>query len=113
MASAPPVAECRKSVFAELGLGVDAILGLGMDRLDYTKGIEERLLAVERMLERYPAYRGRLSFVHHQARPETAVIIRDSRRTSWSWVVAGGTSGRSHRACVVKGSLVGVRGSKP
>ena len=41
----------------------DAILGVGVDRLDYTKGIEERFLAVERMLERFPAYVGRFTFV--------------------------------------------------
>ena len=73
VASAPPVEECRKGVFAELGLGPDAVLGLGVDRLDYTKGIEERLLAVERMLERYPAYRGRLSFVQLAAPSRSAI----------------------------------------
>ncbi|HWP36485.1 MAG TPA: bifunctional alpha,alpha-trehalose-phosphate synthase (UDP-forming)/trehalose-phosphatase [Gemmatimonadales bacterium] len=35
---------------------------LGVDRLDYTKGIPERLLAVERFFERYPAWRGRVRF---------------------------------------------------
>jgi trehalose 6-phosphate synthase len=62
---APTVEECRRTVFAELGLptNADAILGVGVDRLDYTKGIEERFLAVERMLERFPAYIGRFTFV--------------------------------------------------
>jgi trehalose 6-phosphate synthase/phosphatase len=35
---------------------------LGVDRLDYTKGLHERLRAVERFLERYPAYRERVRF---------------------------------------------------
>jgi len=35
---------------------------LGVDRLDYTKGIYERLIAIERLLERWPAYRGRVVF---------------------------------------------------
>jgi len=35
---------------------------LGVDRLDYTKGIPERLLAVERLLQRYPEYRRRVRF---------------------------------------------------
>ena len=35
---------------------------IGVDRLDYTKGIYERLLAVERLLERYPTYRRRVRF---------------------------------------------------
>jgi len=35
---------------------------LGVDRLDYTKGIYERLMAIERLLERRPTYRGRVVF---------------------------------------------------
>jgi len=35
---------------------------LGVDRLDYTKGILERLEAVERLLEQHPGYRGRIVF---------------------------------------------------
>jgi trehalose 6-phosphate synthase/phosphatase len=35
---------------------------LGVDRLDYTKGIYERLLAVERLFERHPDYRRRVVF---------------------------------------------------
>ena len=35
---------------------------IGVDRLDYTKGIHERLLAVERLLESYGGYRGRVLF---------------------------------------------------
>jgi alpha,alpha-trehalose-phosphate synthase [UDP-forming]/trehalose-phosphatase len=36
---------------------------LGVDRLDYSKGIPERLEAFARLLERYPAWRGKVSFV--------------------------------------------------
>src|SRR5438309_2705212 len=35
---------------------------LGVDRLDYTTGIHERLLAVERLLERHPGLRRRITF---------------------------------------------------
>ena len=75
VASAPPVAECRSGVRKELGLREDALLGLGVDRLDYTKGIEERLLAVERFLERFPSYAGRFSFVQ-MAAPSRTLIER-------------------------------------
>jgi trehalose 6-phosphate synthase len=71
--SAPSVEECRRTTFAELKLGEDGILGLGVDRLDYTKGIEERLLSVERLLERFPAYVGRLVFVQLAA-PSRSLI---------------------------------------
>lgn len=36
---------------------------LGLDRLDYTKGIPERFLAFERMLEKYPDTAGELSLL--------------------------------------------------
>jgi trehalose 6-phosphate synthase/phosphatase len=36
---------------------------LGVDRLDYTKGIPQRLLSVERLFERWPSWRERLTFV--------------------------------------------------
>jgi trehalose 6-phosphate synthase len=70
---APPVDACRRSVFEELGLPSDARLGVGVDRLDYTKGIEERLLAIERLLERCPDLRGRFSFVELAAPSRTAI----------------------------------------
>ena len=38
-------------------------LALGVDRLDYTKGILERLMAFQSALERHPELRGRLSLV--------------------------------------------------
>ena len=37
---------------------------LGLDRIDYTKGVLERLCAVESLLERYPEMRGRLAYLH-------------------------------------------------
>ncbi len=47
----------------------------GVDRLDYTKGVEERLLAVERLLERCPSLIGRFTFVQLAA-PSRTVIER-------------------------------------
>lgn len=46
----------------QLRLG-DVALGIGIDRIDYTKGIPERLHALDRLLEMYPEYRERLVFV--------------------------------------------------
>ena len=53
---APDVAGLR----ASLG---DRRLLLGVDRLDYSKGVPERLLAFERLLEQAPQWRSRVSFV--------------------------------------------------
>ncbi len=36
---------------------------LGLDRIDYTKGIPERLRAIDRFVEKYPEYRGRFVFI--------------------------------------------------
>lgn len=73
--AAEPVAACRLHVCNELGLGDDALIGLGVDRIDYTKGIEERLLAVERLLELQPDLIGRFTFVQLGA-PSRTVIPR-------------------------------------
>ena len=70
---APPVPDCRRQVYAELGLADDALLGVGVDRLDYTKGIEERLLAVERLLERFPHLHGRFTFAQLAAPSRTLI----------------------------------------
>ncbi|HEX8437605.1 bifunctional alpha,alpha-trehalose-phosphate synthase (UDP-forming)/trehalose-phosphatase [Archangium sp.] len=48
-------------------------LVLGVDRLDYTKGIPRRLLAVQRLLEREPEWRGKLRFVQIAVPSRTAV----------------------------------------
>src|SRR6185437_11453689 len=54
--------EERSALIAELGIEA-TFLGVGVDRLDYTKGIIERFLAVESFLERHPRYQGKFSFV--------------------------------------------------
>ena len=38
-------------------------LGVGMDRMDYTKGIPERLMALDKFLADNPKYRGKVVFV--------------------------------------------------
>jgi trehalose 6-phosphate synthase/phosphatase len=49
---------------AELRLeGEDRIVGVGVDRLDYTKGIPERIAAIDRLLEDRPEWRDRFAFV--------------------------------------------------
>jgi trehalose 6-phosphate synthase len=75
VAQVPSVPACRAAVRAELGLPADALLGVGVDRLDYTKGIAERFLAVERLLEQRPEYRGRFWFVELAA-PSRSLIER-------------------------------------
>lgn len=59
----PSVTQCRIAVRERLGLGAEHKLAVGVDRFDYTKGILERIHAVERMLEKYPQWVGRFSLV--------------------------------------------------
>ena len=56
-------ADLPTEVRQELGLPANHLLGVGVDRLDYTKGIIERFQAIERMLELYPAMVGNFSFL--------------------------------------------------
>ncbi len=56
------------------GVGVQAeFLGVGVDRIDYTKGIPERFRAIERFFEKYPEYAGRFTFVELAAPSRTRI----------------------------------------
>ena len=46
---------------------------LGVDRLDYTKGIPQRLLTLEHLLERHPSLRGKVALVQISAPSRTRV----------------------------------------
>lgn len=63
VSSQPTVDESRISIRHELDLPENHLLGLGIDRLDYTKGIIERFQAVERLLELHPSMAGRFTLV--------------------------------------------------
>ena len=58
-----PVEACRTDIRTRHGLPDGHLIGVGVDRLDYTKGIEERLRAVERLLEIHPEWVGRFTFI--------------------------------------------------
>ena len=55
-------------------LGVEAVfVGVGVDRVDYTKGILERFLAIERLLEKHPTYREKFTFLQIGAPSRTHI----------------------------------------
>ena len=68
-----PVADCRREVRENLGLPPEQMIGVGVDRLDYTKGILERFLAVELLLELQPEWVGHFTFVQIAA-PSRSII---------------------------------------
>ena len=85
-------------------IGAEALyVGVGVDRVDYTKGILERFAGVERFLEKYPQYQGKFSFVQIGAPSRTDVkrysdflievqleAERINRRFTAGWQFAGG-----------------------
>ncbi len=52
----------RASLLGAMGLHAP-MMGIGVDRVDYTKGLPERFLALERFFEKYPLYRRQFTFV--------------------------------------------------
>jgi trehalose 6-phosphate synthase len=61
-ASEPWAIRAAEGIRESLGLG-DARVVLGVDRLDYTKGIPERMASYERFLEQHPEQAGRVRFI--------------------------------------------------
>ena len=84
----PPVAECRRARARAPRPAPRRALGVGVDRLDYTKGIQERFAAIERLLEREPRWIGQFSFV--QAAAPTAHLDRRVPASSTSESTRGG-----------------------
>jgi len=66
-----PYAE-RGEILRELGVEASYVV-VGVDRVDYTKGILERFLGIERMLEKYPRYQGKFVFVQIGAPSRTTI----------------------------------------
>jgi len=64
--------EQRAALFEKLGVEA-SLLGVGVDRVDYTKGILERFRGIERFLEQYPAYLMRFTFVQIGAPSRTDI----------------------------------------
>lgn len=61
-AASQPVADAMAGWLDEIG-PAPAVLGVGIDRIDYTKGIPERLDAIDLLLREHPEHLGRLVFV--------------------------------------------------
>jgi len=57
----PPVIQSKENILKKAGISAHYI-AVGVDRIDYTKGIVERFKAVKRFLEKYPEYIGQFTF---------------------------------------------------
>ncbi len=85
--------EERVTLLRELGIEA-SLLGVGVDRVDYTKGILERFLAIELLLEKYPGYREKFTFIQIGAPSRTHIkryhdllgeVEAEAERINWRW----------------------------
>ncbi|MHB1025609.1 MAG: alpha,alpha-trehalose-phosphate synthase (UDP-forming), partial [Desulfobacteria bacterium] len=71
-ATSPEGWSAKEDLLREIGVRAE-YLGVGVDRIDYTKGIPERFRAIERFFEKYPEYLGRFTFVELGAPSRTHI----------------------------------------
>ena len=94
----PAPDEAEESIYLERAallreLGIEALfLGVGVDRVDYTKGILESFLAIERLLEKHATYREKFTFLQIGAPSRThikryhdllAEVESEAERINW------------------------------
>jgi trehalose 6-phosphate synthase len=83
----------RSALLKEIGVK-SRYLGVGVERMDYTKGVLERFRAIERLLEKHPGYRGEFTFVQIGAPSRThikryhdflAEVEAEAERINWKF----------------------------
>ena len=67
LADQAPVRECRDAVRQKFSLASDVRIAVGIERFDYTKGILDRIHAIDDLLTRQPQWRGKLVFIQAAA----------------------------------------------
>jgi trehalose 6-phosphate synthase len=67
LAQQKPVAACRAAVQRRFRLSSNMRIAVGIERFDYTKGILDRIRAVDDLLTRYPEWNGRFVFIQAAA----------------------------------------------
>jgi trehalose 6-phosphate synthase len=81
LARSPEVAAAMLAWRQRLGLSADVVIGAGVERMDYTKGIADRLRAIDLFFEKHPAWRGKMSFVQIAAPSRSELrAYRDAER---------------------------------
>lgn len=77
----------KKELIKKYGLEGKKI-GIGVDRIDYTKGLIERFKALRRVLEKYPQLRGELVFIELGAPSRTLIPTYQNHLTEIEKLVA-------------------------
>jgi alpha,alpha-trehalose-phosphate synthase [UDP-forming] len=88
-----PAEAARQALLQPLGIS-PRFIAVGVDRIDYTKGILERFLAVERLLQKYPEYAGQFTLLQLGAPSRThikryhdliAELDETAERINWAY----------------------------
>ncbi|WP_246739770.1 alpha,alpha-trehalose-phosphate synthase (UDP-forming) [Bradyrhizobium aeschynomenes] len=92
LANQAPVASCRASVQRQFGLSSDVRIAVGIERFDYTKGILDRLKAVDDLLTRHPEWSGRFVFIQAAAPTRSKLgaysALQEEAETLVNWINA-------------------------
>ncbi|MBF0363370.1 MAG: trehalose-6-phosphate synthase [Oligoflexia bacterium] len=67
------IEECSKKIRLKHNFSNNILLGLGIDRMDYTKGILERFHSIERFFELYPDWIGKFVFIQIAAPTRSSI----------------------------------------
>ncbi len=67
------IPDCRKAVRQSNDIAPDCKVGVGVDRLDYTKGILERFITIERLFELFPEWIGKFTFIQIAAPTRSSI----------------------------------------
>lgn len=67
LATQASVEECRRSVRARFGFPEDIRIAVGIERFDYTKGVIDRMKAVDTLLTLYPEWCGKFVLIQAAA----------------------------------------------
>jgi trehalose-6-phosphate synthase len=111
LATQAPVPTCRAAVRARYGLGNQVRIGVGIERFDYTKGILDRMHAVDAMMKRHPEWKGRFTFV--QAAAPTRSKIASYRQLQEEAVALADAINSRHAADGWRPIVLSIRHYEP
>ena len=98
LAGQPSVGDCRSQIRQSLGIASDVKLAVGIERFDYTKGIIDRMKAVDELLTNQPEWGRRLTFVQVAA-PTRSKLASYSNLQSEALALAEDINSRHGNSC--------------
>jgi trehalose 6-phosphate synthase len=78
LAGQASIEQCREAVCRRFGLAPDVRIAVGIERFDYTKGILDRMRAIDDLLKRQPRWKGRLVFIQAAAPTRSRLAAYDA-----------------------------------